>query len=107
MKTVTIKRIPFGPYIRWSAIVYSIYGVCSGLFESLYAYYTTGGDPGRLLFLYGVRIAALYMVVGLCAGSVFIFIYNSFVGSIGGYRFEINFDEEKIEGPPPPPNNFD
>jgi hypothetical protein len=107
MKTVTIKRIPFGPYIKWSVIGYTIYGIISGSFEVIFTYLATRADLGRIVLWYGVRGAAIYIAVGLCGGSLFIFIYNNFISSVGGYRFEIDLGEEKIQVPPPPPNNFD
>jgi hypothetical protein len=103
MKTATIKKIHFGAYIKWSLVAYAIFAVFTGLFQSLSAYASARENLGGYLLWYGAEIFFLYFAIGICSGSIFVFVYNSFVGSFGGYRFEIEISESLDSVPPPPP----
>jgi hypothetical protein len=106
MKLVTVTKIHFGPYIKWTVIVYFIFGVLTGLAQAILGYLSSGENLTSYLSWYGVGLPLLYLTVGLVGGSLFAFIYNSFSRSLGGYVIEVNDLAINEQGPPPPPDDF-
>ena len=104
MKTVTVRNIQIGSYLKWNVIAYLLSGTLTGLGQAILVYLQTG--TLRYLFWYVFGLPVLYVAVGIVAAPIFALLYNSLNKSIGGYKFEIEFDELSRLEPPPPPSNL-
>lgn len=103
MKIVTVSKISLLPFLKWYLISTFIFGLFAGVAYAAIAYIRTGENLSSYLFWYVIGLPVMYLFVGLFAGPVFIFIYNGFSGSFGGYKIEVEVKDLYSDEPPPPP----
>lgn len=104
MAKVMLKRVGILSVAKWQALLMFLFGMLSGLYQTLYYIYSDRSNiryAGFFLLITPVATGIMGFVASVVGGL----IYNALAGSVGGMVLYLE-DTETEFLPPPPPTEF-